>query len=366
MGVLPDFAISELVASGAVTQQRGAPAIRVQPCSLDLTLSSEAWRLPASVLPIGEPVRDLVNRLSRRKIDLAQGEILDREKVYVIRLEEGLCLPDDVAAYCNTKSSIGRLDLQTRVLTDSNPRYDRVPRGYRGEVYLEVISKSFDINLKQGLSLNQAIFFKERRIVLGRALADLEAQAPLLFTRDGTPLRAYPDRLDEGGLLLTIDLEQDPVGWVARKTPLEVDLTGVHPNDAREFFEPVPRPRDGSLWLRRGHFYILSTREFLRVPPDYAVEMLPFENSAGEFRAHYAGFFDPGFGWSPGGKTHGTPAVLEVRPYDDDLILRHGQPICKVAYEAVAGRPLRAYGEGSGNHYQDQRGPKLSRHLTML
>lgn len=365
MGVLPDHEIAALVRSGAVTQPAGAPAIRVQPCSLDLTLSREAWRLPASVLPIGESVRSLVERLGRRRVDLGVGEVLDREKVYVVRLEEGLKLPRDVAAYCNTKSSIGRLDLQTRVLTDGNPRYDRIPRGYSGDVWLEVISKSFDIALRAGASLNQAIFFRERKILLGGALAALEAREPLLFSRDGSPLRADPDRLDEGGLLLTVDLDQDPVGWVARKTPQEIDLSGARRNDAAEYFEPVPRPRDGALWLRRGHFYILSTREFLRVPPDFAVEMLPFENSAGEFRAHYAGFFDPGFGWSPGGATRGTPAVLEVRPYDDDLILRHGQPICKVAFEALSSRPQRAYGEGSGNHYQDQRGPKLSRHLSV-
>jgi dCTP deaminase len=360
LGAWPDWRIDRLVASGAL--RRAPDAAPVQPCSLDLTLSPDAWRMPASVLPITEGVRALIEKLSRRRLDLTRPEILDQGQIYVVRLNETLQLPPEVGAYCNTRSSVGRVDVQTRVLTDATPRYDKISRGYAGDVFLEIISKSFDVEIAAGISLTQAIFYADRRILDARDLRLLAEREPLLLARDGRPIRVADSFLDDGGMILTVDLDQDPVGWVARRTSHVLHLSGGATNDAEEFFEPIRRPRDGRLWLRRDHFYILSTREFLRVPADFAVEMLPYDTSAGEFRAHYAGFFDPGFGWSPNGAGTGTPAVLEVRPHDDDLILRHGQPICKMAFEALAGRPKRPYGDTrTFSHYQDQRGPKLSR-----
>jgi dCTP deaminase len=318
--------------------------------------------MPASVLPITERVGALVEKLSRRRLDLSRPEILDQGQITVVRLNERFQLPPDVGAYCNTRSSVGRVDVQTRVLTDATPRYDKISRGYAGEVFLEVISKSFDVELAAGISLTQAIFYADRRILDARELRMLAERERLLLDREGAAVPVGDRFVDDGGMILTVDLDQDPVGWVARRTSQVLRLAGGAANEAEEFFEPIRRPRDGRLWLRRDHFYILSTREFLRVPADFAVEMLPYDTSAGEFRAHYAGFFDPGFGWSPGGAGRGTPAVLEVRPHDDDLILRHGQPICKMAFESLAGRPRRPYGDGkSGSHYQDQRGPRLSR-----
>lgn len=365
-GVLEDRALAALLASGAIRREGGPDPARIQPCSLDLTLSAEAWRMQASVLPLpGESVRDVVAAFGKRRLDLSRPETLDRGKVYLVRLAESFALPPDHGAYANNKSSIGRLDLQTRLLTDQNPRFDKVANGYEGELWLEIVPRSFDVRLEAGLALNQILLHRGRRPIATEELVGLARREDLLFDASGTPIRGAGLRIDEG-LLMSIDLEQDPVGYVARHTPEELSLAGSETphNEAEAFFEPLPRPRQGRLLLRRGHFYILSTRERLRVPPGYAVEMVPYETSAGEFRAHYAGFFDPGFGWSPEGRGRGTPAVLEVRAYDDDLILRHGQPICRLAFEHLHAAPERPYGAEMGSHYGDQRGPTLSRFVS--
>lgn len=359
-GCWPDAWIRRLFDDGAVRRDGGFDPSRVQPCSLDLTLATEAWRMPASVLPVEESVRDLIREYGRRPVDLSQPATLDRDKVWLVRLAESFALPEGVGAYCNNKSSVGRIDLQTRVVCDRTPRYDKIRRGYRGEAWLEIIPKSFDVELKAGVSLNQAIFYADRRLLDSRELMLLSEQEPLVCGRDGDARALDRDAVDDG-VLLTVDLDQEPAGFVARRTSSELSLLPGAFNDPTEFFEPIPRPKDGKLWLQRGRFYILSTRERVRIPPDFAVEMLPYETTAGEFRAHYAGFFDPGFGWSPEGRGRGAAAVLEVRPYDDDLILRHGQPICKLAYETLAAAPQRSYGAAAGSHYHDQSGPRLSR-----
>lgn len=359
-GCWPDGWIRRLFAGGGIVRDGGCDDARIQPCSLDLTLGVEAWRMPASVLPTDEPVRKLIEQYGRRPFDLSRPQVLDRDKVYWVRLAESFALPPDVGAYCNNKSSVGRIDLMTRVVTDRTPRYDKIRRGYRGEAWLEIIPKSFDVELAAGVSLNQAIFYAERRILDSRDLALLSDHEPLLAGADGVPRRLDRDAVEDG-LLLSVDLEHDPAGYVAKRTSRELSLLPGAANDPEEFFEPIARPKDGKLWLQRGRFYILATRERVRIPKDFAVEMLPYETTAGEFRAHYAGFFDPGFGWSPEGRGRGAAAVLEVRPYDDDLILRHGQPICKLAFETLAAATSRPYGADLGSHYHDQAGPRLSR-----
>jgi dCTP deaminase len=160
---------------------------------------------------------------------------------------------------------------------------------------------------------------------------------------------------------MTLDLEQPIVGYRARKSYRPIDLAAIGRHDPEEFFEPIPRPKGGALFLSREAFYIFSTHERVRVPPEFAVEMLPYDTSAGEFRAHYAGFFDPGFGFGATGEILGTPAVLEVRPYEDDLIVRHRQPVCKMAYERLVAPPHKLYGVGVHSHYAEQRGPRMSK-----
>jgi dCTP deaminase len=367
---LPSQEIEQLIASGAVKASAGAeiaPA-QIQPSSLDLTLSHEGYSMPGSLLPLaGEHVRDLIERYSRFAVDLRSPAVLIKDNVYLVRLREKLNLPAALAAYANNKSSTGRIDLQTRVICDGNPRYDKIPAGYQGELWLEIIPKSFDVAARAGDSLNQAIFYGKRQVLTLDELAALHQRTPLLYTPgndQATPIQNPKSEIQNQlaeGLLMTLDLEQDIVGYVARKSIKPIDLARIGEHDPAEYFEPMPRPKDGTLFLSQEAFYIFSTYEYVSVPPDHAVEMLPYDTSAGEFRAHYAGFFDPGFGYGENGEIKGTPAVLEVRPYEDDLIVRHRQPVCKMAYERLSAVPDKLYGVGMPSNYAQQRGPRLSK-----
>ena len=363
-GTFPDLRIRQLIDEGHVVC--ADPDRQVQPASLDLTLSAQAYAVPGSMLPLpGERVSDLVPQFARRSIDLSTPETLVRGEVYVVRLREQVRLPEKVAAYCNNKSSTGRIDLQTRVLSDGNPRYDRLRPGYAGALWLELIPKSFDIRLQAGDSLNQAIFYEERDFLTGEGLRTLHAGRPLLYSPSGEPLPSTDPALTTAsdGVLMTLDLQQPIVGYVAKKSFRPIDLSQVCAHPPHQFFEPIAAPSDGALFLSREAFYIFSTYEYVSVPPDCAVEMLPYDTSAGEFRAHYAGFFDPGFGYGESGDLSGTPAVLEVRPYEDDLIVRHRQPVCKMAYERLTEAPNAVYGAGIRSHYAGQRGPRLSKYF---
>ena len=262
LGAWPDWRIDRLVASGAL--RRAPDAAPVQPCSLDLTLSADAWRMPASVLPITEGVRALIEKLSRRRLDLTRPEILDQGQIYVVRLNETLQLPPEVGAYCNTRSSVGRVDVQTRVLTDATPRYDKVSRGYAGEVFLEIISKSFDVEIAAGISLTQAIFYADRRILDARDLRLLAEREPLLLARDGKPIRVADSFLDDGGMILTVDLDQDPVGWVARRTPQVLQPRRRDDERGRRVLRADPAPaRRPALAAARPLLHPLDAR----VPP---------------------------------------------------------------------------------------------------
>lgn len=352
-GTYADEGLRTLVRDGAIRSSVRIADEQIQPASLDLTIGDEGYSVPGSMLPLfDEDVEAIVTKYRRRRLDLSSPEVLVRGEVYVVRLRESLALPKGVAAYANNKSSTGRIDVQTRLLTSGSARYDRVRAGYSGALWLEIIPKSFDIVLREGVSLNQAIFFEGRDVLGAQALAVLEAERPLLFTPAGVPLSRRDDEV-----LMTLDLEQDVVGWRARKSYRPLDLAKIGGNDATDFFDAIPRPKDGALFLSREAFYVFSTYEHLVVPPAYAVEMLPYDTSAGEFRAHYAGFFDPGFGAVDGG----TPAVLEVRPYEDDLIVRHRQPVCRLAYERLVSPPVRKYGVDVKSHYAEQRGPRLAK-----
>lgn len=351
--------LQRLVDTGAIRSAAGIAAAQIQPSSLDLTLGVEAYRLPGSILPLpGERVGDLARALALERLDLTRPTALARNQVYLVRLREEFALPDGTEAYCNGKSSTGRVDLATRVLSDGTPRYDRVPAGYRGQLWIELIPRSFHLIVQAGVAVNQAIVFAGREVLGQAAMLARHARAPLMFA-GGAACDA--GAIFDGRLTMTADLERAVVGFIAKPTHLPLDLirTGAHRPD--DFFAPVHRPASGFLFLEQDRFYILVTRERIVVPVDLACEMVPFEATAGEFRAHYAGFFDPGWGIRDGRET-GAPAVLEVRPHQDGLILRHGQPICAMAYETLSRPCARPYG-ACGNTYADQDGPRLSKHF---
>ncbi len=352
--------LTRLVNDGHITAAGGIRPEQIQPASLDLTLDTEAYRMPGSILPMpGESVRELIRNIALERLDLSTATCLGRDQVYLVLIRERLKLPPGVEAYANGKSSTGRVDLATRVLADGSPRYDRVPCGYTGEMWLELIPRSFNIVAQSGVSLNQAIFFSNRHVLSQAELQKRHHEQPLLREPDGRP--SPLSALFDGRIVMTADLDRPVVGYVAKRTHHPLVLNKIAGHDPNHFFAPLQQPDSGFLCLEQDHFYILATRERVSVPNDLACEMVPFDPTAGEFRAHYAGFFDPGWGIF-GDENRGARAVLEVRPHQDDLILRHGQPICAMAYETLAKPCEKLYGI-CGNNYANQDGPRLSKHF---
>ena len=359
-GTLTAQGIRALLADRAIEAEQSIAEAQVQPSSLDLTLGGEAYRMPGSVLALpGERVRDLIDTLALEPLDLSKPALLGRNQIFLVRLRESLRLPERMEAYTNSKSSTGRIDLATRVVVDGSPRYDRIPEGFAGELWCELIPRSFDVIVRAGDSLNQAIFFTEREVLSHKALSARHASGALLLDEDG-PVPAERC-IHDGRLVMGADLEAPVVGYVAKRSHKPLDLAGIGRHAAEDFFAPLGQPRSGYLFLERDRFYILATRERVAVPADLACEMVPYDPASGEFRAHYAGFFDPGWGVNEQGLV-GAKAVLEVRPHEDDLILRHGQPICAMAYERLQGPTEELYGH-RGNNYAEQDGPRLSKHF---
>ncbi|MFS8037327.1 2'-deoxycytidine 5'-triphosphate deaminase [Xanthobacter sp. AM11] len=359
-GILAAEAISELKARGAVTCKRALDDDQIQPASLDLRLGRTAWRVRASFLPgAGVSVKERLADLALHQLDLAGGAVLETGCVYLVELFERLKLPADLAAAANPKSSTGRLDVFVRVITDGARAFDTIPAGYAGPLYLEVSPRTFPILVRTGSRLSQVRF---RRGV--SRLSDLE----LLSLQSAECLvdAPHPD-VAAGGIALGVDLAGDVLGGLqgfrAKKHTGVIDVDVAASLDVEDFWEPI-RVRGGrapSLVLDPDAFYILASREAVHVPPDYAAEMVPFDPLVGEFRVHYAGFFDPGFGNAAAGG-RGARAVLEVRSHEVPFILEHGQTVGRLVYERMAARPGILYGTDMRSHYQGQ-GLKLSKHF---
>ncbi len=328
-GILPCQAIETLIAGGAITAVTPFEPIQIQPASLDLRLGTRAWRVRASFLPGHRTVAERLSDVIMHPIELTEtGVVLEKGCVYIAELQERLALPTGVQARANPKSSTGRVDVFVRLLTDRSRAFDDVSDGYEGPLYMEITPQTFSVLVRPGTRLNQL------RLKVG--------DPPKLEVRD-----------------VGVDLTGEIAGFRGRRHAGVVDLDKVDGHDPRDFWEPL-MPRGGELLLDPGEFYILVSKQPTEIPVDQAAEMLPIDPSVGEFRVHYAGFFDPGFGVDEAhGK--GSRSVLEVRSHEAPFLLEDGQTVARLVYEPMTERPKRLYGEG-GSHYQRQ-GLKLSKHF---
>ena len=362
-GVLPAQRLRDAIANEwLLADPWRIPDTSVQPASVDLRLGEHAWALRCSFLPDSDStVEEKIEDLAFERIDLRDGATLERDRPYLVPLIEKLQLPTDIRAKANPKSSTGRLDVFTRVLTDRNHRFDEIAPGYHGTLYLEVVPRTFAIRVKTGLALNQVRLMSADARLSDEELLALHERSPLLYL-DSKPV-AEGDLSLADGLFLSLDVSGNAeaiVGYRARKNSLPIDLTKVGALRWRDYWEPVHPETGGRIVLEPEVFYLLLSAEGASIPPSYAAEMLAYDPTAGELRTHYAGFFDPGFGYAVGrpGATHGSRAALEVRARDVSFMVEHRQPVCKLAFERMAEEPDVLYGEDIGSNYQGQ--------LTML
>ena len=323
--------------------------------SLDLRLGDWAYRVRASFLPGKRAtVAERVSELALHRMPLAEGAVLETGCVYIVPLQEQLALPRGVSAAANPKSSTGRLDIFTRVIADHAQEFDKVPDGYEGPLYAEISPRSFPILARTGSRLSQMRFRAGAPLATDALIRELHAKEGLISSGEVNI---------DNGLALSVDLsslEADgPVGFRAKRHAGLVDVDRKAALDVADFWEPIWQR--GSLVLDPDQFYILASKEAVRVPPAYAAEMVPFNPLVGEFRVHYAGFFDPGFGHSSG-NGEGARAVLEVRSHEVPFILEDGQIIGRLVYEPLTQAPSQVYGQGIGSNYQRQ-GLKLSKHF---
>jgi dCTP deaminase len=364
-GVLPAQRLREAIEQGWIVA--GAwriPPESVQPASVDLRLGERAWALRCSFLPDSDStVEEKIEDLAFEQIDLRDGATLERDRPYLVPLIEELRLPEQIRAKANPKSSTGRLDVFTRVLTDRNHRFDEIAAGYGGKLYLEVVPRTFAIRVKTGLALNQVRLADSDGRLSDGELISLHEQIPLLF-RGQAPVEGPSLSLGDG-LFLSLDASGGPestVGYRAKKNSLPIDLTKVGSLRWQDYWEPVHPEAKQRIVLEPEVFYLLLSAEGVRIPPSYAAEMLAYDPTAGELRTHYAGFFDPGFGYSRTGEPGGSRAALEVRARDVSFMVEHGQPVCKLAFERMAEEPDVLYGTDVGSNYQGQQ-TMLSKHF---
>jgi dCTP deaminase len=351
-GILPEQFIRAFLRDGVILAASAFEPAQVQPASLDLRLGSVAYRVRASFLPgIEAKVLDRLHYMDAYKIDLSNSQVLEFGQVYVIPLQESLALPGQVQGFANPKSTTGRLDILTRLVTDYGTTFDQTIRGYKGPLYLEVAPKTFSIVVRSGTSLNQIRFQRNSNVTLSPSILRVR------YFGDELVLPHNPnERLDNNLVPVTIDLRGDPdtkiIGYRAKKHTDRIDLEKIGYYDAEDYWEPIFRRKDLTLMLDPGDFYILATHEEVRVPPDTAAEMVPYHTRSGEYRVHYAGFFDPGFGWDR--SAGGSKAVLEVRSHGVPFMLEHRQIVGWLRYDNMAAPPDHVYGTGIGSSYQSQ------------
>jgi dCTP deaminase len=355
-GILPDRMIAALAADGGIVPATEFAPDQIQPASLDLRLGEIAYRVRASFLPGSTTVAQRIDELKLHEFALGDGAVLETGCVYIVPLLESLALPGEISAAANPKSSTGRLDVFTRVIADETRGFDRIGLGYHGPLYAEISPRTFPVLVREGSRLSQIRFRRGGALLDADALRALHARERLVNADDadvseGVAVGVDLSGIGPGGL----------VGYRAKRHTGLIDVGRRAGYAVAEFWEPMMARPDRSLILDPNEFYILASKEAVQVPPDYAAEMVPFDPLVGEFRVHYAGFFDPGFGYAgAGGK--GARAVLEVRSREVPFILEHGQIVGRLVYEKMLARPDTLYGTGIGSNYQAQS-LKLSKHF---
>jgi dCTP deaminase len=354
-GILPSQEISNLIARGHISAQPAINSDHIQPASLDLRLGDMAHRVRASFLPgPNSTVEAKIKELRMTRVDLTGAPVFEKDCVYIIPLLEELNLPENISGKANPKSTTGRLDIFTRLITDYGTEFDRVPPGYKGKLYAEVVSRTFTVALRAGMRLSQLRFVQGNPVSSDRAIKGLDREEPLVYMdEEEIPSKARVER----GLRITVNLEgAEPgeiIAYKAKRYAPAIELDKINFYAAEEFWEVRHENAKKNLILEPNDFYILASRERVSVPPEYAAEMVPFDPSDGEFRIHYAGFFDPGFGYGSN-DIKGTRAVLEVRAHEVPFLMEHGQLVGRLNYMPLLSRPNKIYGTNIGSSYQHQ------------
>jgi dCTP deaminase len=357
-GILPWQEIKRLVQIGAISPD--VPDSQIQPASIDLRVGPQAFRVQASFLRgNSKTLLNKVKELLDATIDLSAPtpQLLEPGVVYIIPLLESLRLPGNVQGIANPKSTTGRLDVFTRLITERGDQFDRVPQGYSGELYVEVCSRTFPIRVREGMKLNQLRFVRGNSLepVRNGTLRRLDKENPLIHE----PASAREtDGGVGGGREIRVDLEGDDessvVAYKAKDSPRAIELDKLNHYDPADYWERIPRPRQGRIILSKGGFYLLGSKARVSVPLTHAAEMVAHDPSMGEFRVHYAGFFDPGFGYGTAGEIRGTKAVLEVRAYEVPILLEDNDVVGRLHYYRMAAIPGKVYGKSIGSSYQEQ------------
>jgi len=356
-GILPIQNLRAGIRDGWIAADPAIGEAQLQPASLDLRLGPVAYRVVSSFLPgpertVEQKLADFQRFQEMYELDLSKPTVLERGCVYIVPLAERLALPADVSAIASPKSSTGRLDVFTRLIVDRAAGFEQVPAGYTGPMYLEIAPRTFSIVVRAGDRLNQIRFRRGATDTSDRQLQAAHDLDPVIFAGGASTEAVIAD-----GLWVSVDLADrggEPVAFRARRHAPLLDLSRINHYDPLDFWEPILGDSGGRLILNPDDFYLLASREGVRVPPGYSAEMVPYDTAAGEFRVHYAGFFDPGFGHRPDG-TGGTPAVLEVRSHEVPFALEHGQRVARLKYERLLAEPDVLYGRELGSNYADQR-----------
>jgi dCTP deaminase len=353
-GILPSQEIRELIRNGKILSRVEIADDQIQPASIDLRLGNMAYQVEASFLPNGKsPIRPKIRELQLAEIDLSKPALLNPLDVFIVPLVESLALPPDMGGKANPKSTTGRLDIFTRLMTESGAQFEEVPKGYSGDLYVEIVPRTFPIIVRAGTKLNQLRFFRGSPEKDDEQLRKI-AQKQQLVYYENEDTRTLPIIRD--GLRVSVDLQgsekQSIVAYKAKKKCSAIDLAKMNAYDVADFWVPIISPN--KLVLSPGDFYLMASKERIGVPPGSAAEMDPYDPSIGEFTVHYAGFFDPGFGHGVSGEIKGTKAVLEVRAHEVPILLEDGQTVGRLIYHKMSERPDKLYGQAIGSSYQQQ------------